>query len=70
MTALFLCTSVLGWSLWIYQRRVARRRYGQLICDHRHALTQASMRGKLAGAKAAELAQQTRMGRGWQEAAR
>lgn len=53
-------------ALLLRERRVARRRHGALICEHRQALSRAYYRGYFAGLM--WTARQKRMGRDWQEA--
>lgn len=50
---LFFATSILGWLFWAISRRRHARAIGALLCQHRHELTLASVRGKQAGLKAA-----------------
>lgn len=53
----FLLTSLAGWLAYAISRRRHARAIGALLCQHKHELTLASVRGKMDGAKAAKEAQ-------------
>lgn len=59
MTAFLSIALLLALAQILRQRSVARRRYGQLICEHKRELTLASMRGKMDGVAAERARQET-----------